>query len=298
MARRLGLWVLAALIAVLLAGSSLFRVGQGGVGVCTRLGQLEPGSYGPGLHWKLPLDRVHRFDERLTTRTYPGESFLTSDQRALNVDFLLRYRLTDVGAFYQSTGGDEDVAAQRLADLARDRLKGTVARETLSMMQSQPRGGLSSDSFATLATAARGLGIELVDLQLQHIDLSDQATSAVYQRMEQAFSARAQQLDATGTLQADQIRADGERKRAELLADATRQAQHIRADADARAAALYAHSYGKNPELAAFTQSLAAYKSSLGHEGDVLVITPEGDFFKYLRSPSGRADGTPAPATH
>lgn len=299
MARRLGWWVLALLVAALLLDGSLFRIAQGGRAVCTRLGQLLPGAYGPGLHWKSPLDQVHRFDERLTTRTYPGESFLTSDQRTLSVDFLLRYRITDVSSFYQGTGGDEDVAARRLADLTRDRLKATVAHETLASVQSQSRGGLSSDGFATLRAAASGLGLELVDLQLQHIDLSDQAASAVYQRMEQVFSARTQQLDASGTLQADQIRADGERKRAELLADATREAQRIRSDADARAAALYAHSYGKNPELAAFTQSLAAYKSSLEHEGDVLVITPEGDFFKYLRSPSGRESGAPpVPAAH
>ncbi|HTV25179.1 MAG TPA: SPFH domain-containing protein [Polyangiaceae bacterium] len=298
MARRLGLWVLSLLVAVLLLGGSLFRVGQGSIAVCTRLGQLEPGVYGPGLHLKTPLDRVHRFDERLATRVYPGESFLTNDQRTLSVDFLLRYRLADVGEFYRNTGGDEDVAVQRLADATRDRLKATVAHETLAALQSQPRGGLSADGFAALQGAAHSQGIELVDLQLQRIDLSDQATSAVYQHMEQTFSARAQELDASGTLKADQIRAEGERKRAELLADATRQAQRIRADADAHAAALYAHSYGKNPELAAFTQSLAAYKSSLEHAGDVLVITPEGDFFKYLRSPSGRANAAPAPAAH
>src|SRR6185437_10609971 len=298
MARRVGLWVLALIVAALLLHGSMFRVGQGSVAVCTRLGQLEPVTFGPGLHWKLPLDRVHRFDERLTTRTYPGESFLIRDQRTLSVDFLLRYRLTDIGAFYQRTGGDEDVAAQRLADLARDRLKETVAHETLSMLQSQPRGGLSGDGFATLQAAARSLGLELVDLQLQHIDLSDQAASAVYQHMEQTFSSRVQQLNASGTLQADQIRAEGERKRAQLLANATLQAQRIRSAADSRAAALYARSYGKNPELADFTQSLTAYKSSLEHAGDVLVITPEGDFFKYLRSPSGRADATSAPQKH
>lgn len=293
MARSTGVWTLAVLIAALLLGRSLFTVAQGEVAVCTRLGQLEPATYGAGLHWKAPLDRVHRFDGRLTTRTYAGESFLTSDQRALSVDLLLRYRLTDIPVFYRSTGGDEDVAAQRLADLTRDRLKALVARETLATMQSEARGGLSAQGFQELRDAAQGMGIELVDLQLQRIDLSDQAASAVYQRMEQVFSSRAQQLDATGTLQADQIRAAAERKRADTLADAMRQAQRIRADADARAAALYARSYGRNPELADFTQSLAAYKSSIGREGDVLVITPEGDFFKYLRSPSGRAD-TPA----
>ncbi len=298
MARRLTLSLLALIALALLAASSLFGVAQGEIAVCTRLGQLQPLAYGPGLHWKSPLSRVHRFDERLTAHTYPGESFITGDQRTLSVDFLLRYRLSDVVAFYRGTGGDEDVAAQRLADLTRDRLKRSVARESLDTVAGVERGGLSAAGFQTLHQAAQEMGIELVDLQLQRVDLSDQATSAVYQRMEQIFSARAQQLDATGTLQADQTRAEGERKRAELLADATRQAQSIRSDADARAAALYAHSYGRDPELAAFTQSLTAYKSALGHEGDVLVITPEGDFFKYLQGPGGRANGAASSGTH
>jgi len=294
MARRVAIGLLTVLIAALLVDRSLFSVAQGDVAVCTRLGQLLPGTYGPGLHWKSPLDSAHRFDQRLNTRTYPGESFLTRDQRTLDMDFLLRYRLRDVATFYRSTGGDQDVAFQRLADLTRDRLKAAVAREPLASVPILLRGGLGDQEFEELRTAAQRLGLELVDLQMQRIDLSDQAASAVYQRMEQTFTARAQQLDANGTLQADRIRADGERKRAEILADATRQAQRIRADADARAAALYASSYGKNPELAEFTQSLAAYKSSLEHEGDVLVITPEGDFFKYLRSSSGRAAAAPA----
>jgi membrane protease subunit HflC len=298
MARRWGWSMLVLVVAAGLLASSLFSVSQGQIALCTRLGQLEAGSYGPGLHWKMPLDRVHRFDQRLTMRTYPGESFLTRDQRALSVDFLLRYRLSDAEVFYRRNGGDEDTAAQRLADVTRDRLKTAVAQETLAMAQGMARGGLSEPAFQGLRQAAQDMGVDLVDLQLQRIDLSDQGASAVYQHMEQAFSARAQELDASGTLQADQIRAGGERKRAELLADAARQAQHIRDDADARAAAMYARSYGRNPELADFVQSLAAYKSSLGHEGDVLVITPEGDFFKYLRSPTGRGSSTPASGAH
>jgi membrane protease subunit HflC len=285
--------MIAALLAVMLAAAvlagSLFVVGQGDSALCARFGRLQPQTYGPGLHWKWPVDHVLRFDQRLVTHVYPGESFLTADQRSLNIDFLLRLRVSDAMAFYQSAGGDEDAAAQRLADATRDRLKATVAGESLVSVSSMERGGLSAQGFQALQATARGMGLALVDLQLQRIDLSDQAADAVYSRMEQDFNTRAQGLDASGALQADQIRADAERKRAQTLADGARDAQRIRADADAKTAILYAHSYGRNPELAAFVQSLAAYKSSLGQEGDLLVITPEGDFFKYLHSPSGDA---------
>lgn len=286
MAKRLTVALL--IVALFVLGyRSVFSVPQGQAALLTRFGQLEPGSYAPGLHLKLPIDEVQRFDRRIITHTYTGDSFLTSDQQALNVEFFVRWRVDDIPRFYRTTGGDVDVAGQRLADLARDRLKSAVARKTLAAVATAARGGLDQAGFEQLSGAVRALGIELVDLQLQRIDLTDAAADAVYQRMEEQITTNTQQLDASGTLQADQIRSAAERKRADILADATRQAQHIRATADARAAMLYAQAYGRNPELAAFTQSLKAYRDSLGREGDILVITPQGDFFKYLRSAAG-----------
>jgi len=127
----------------------------------------------------------------------------------------------------------------------------------------------------------------MVDVQLQRIDLPEEVANAVYQRMQQSLVTQAQQLRAQGIADADKIRSDAEHKRAEILADATREAQRVRGEADAAAAATYARAYGANPEFAAFTRSLQAYKSSLGREGDILVISPEGEFFKYLHSASG-----------
>lgn len=278
---------LLAVVVLVLGYRSLFSVPQGETALLTRFGQLEPGSFAPGLHLKVPIDHVQRFDRRIITHTYTGDSFLTSDQQALNVEFFMRWRIVDFPRFYRSTGGDVDVAGQRLADLARDRLKSAVARETLATVATTARGGLDEARFEQLRGAVRDLGVEVVDLQLQRIDLTDAAADAVYQRMEAQIATDAQQLEASSTLQAEQIRSAAERKRADILADATRQAQHIRAAADAQAATIYAQAYGRNPELAAFTQSLKAYRDSLGREGDILVITPQGEFFKYLRSAAG-----------
>jgi len=278
---------LIAVLLVLLGYRSVFSVPQGDSALLTRFGRTAATEYGPGLHLKAPIDQVRRFDRRIITRTYTGESFLTSDQQALNVEFLLRWRTGDVPLFYRSTGGDLDVTAQRLADLARDRLKSAVAHEPLAAVARTARGGLDAAGFGQLRAAARTFGVDLVDLQLQRIDLTDAAANAVYQRMEQHLDTQAEQLNAAGTLQAAQIRTAAERKRADILADATRQSQHIRAVADARAAAIYAQAYGRNPELADFTQSLQAYRKVIGHEGDILLVTPQGEFFKYLRSASG-----------
>ena len=151
------------------------------------------------------------------------------------------------------------------------------------------RAARSSDAgFDDIGARGRELGLDLVDVQLQRIDLTDDVANAVYQRMQQSLIAQAQQLRASGIAEAEKIRADAERKRADILADATREAQRMRGEADARAAAAYARAYGRNPEFAAFYRSMQAYKNTLGREGDILVIAPEGEFFKYLHSASGR----------
>jgi membrane protease subunit HflC len=280
----------AALIGVLavLLWRSVFIVDEGEIALRTRIGKIAGDPCGPGLHFKSPIDEVHIFDRRILSRAYPGENFLTRDQKALNVDFYIKWKLSDALRFYQTTGGDEDMAALRLADSVRDRLKAAVAGQTLASVSAQPRGTLSETAFQELQQAAESLGLDLVDVQLQRIELTDDVATAVYQRMQQGLIAKAQQLRATGADDAEKIRADAERKRADILADATRESQRLRGEADAQAAATYAKAYGRNADFAAFYRSMQAYKNTLGREGDILVISPDGEFFKYLHSASGR----------
>jgi membrane protease subunit HflC len=286
MATRLAISLGIALAAVLL-WRSVFIVDETEVALLTRFGQLQPTDYGAGAHLKLPLDEVHKFDRRLITRSYLGESFLSKDQKPLTVDFYLRWRLIDPARLFAANGGDEDATAARMAELVRERIRAVLAAAPLAadITDTHPAAGaLHADS---LRTSAEQLGVELVDVQLQRIDLPEEVANAVYQRMQQSLITQAQQLRVQGSADVDKIRSDAEHKRAEILADATREAQRVRGEADAAAAATYARAYGANPEFAAFTRSLQAYKSSLGREGDILVISPEGEFFKYLHSASG-----------
>jgi membrane protease subunit HflC len=276
-----------ALLALLL-WRSVFIVNEGELALGTRFGRVDGAQYGPGLHFKSPLDEVHVFDRRILTRSYPGESFLTRDQKALSVDFYIKWQLLDAARFMQASGGDADMAGLHLADIVRDKLKSAVAGQPLSKVIADVRGTLSDAAFNDIAASAREFGVKLIDLQLQRIDLTDDVATAVYQRMQQSQIAQAQQLRASGMADAEKIRADAERKRADVLADATRESQHIRGEADARAAAAYARAYARNPEFAAFYRSMQAYKNTLGLEGDILVIAPEGDFFKYLHGAGGR----------
>jgi membrane protease subunit HflC len=287
MSRPLPIAVGILLLAVLL-WRTVFMLDESEVALLTRFGQVQTTDFGPGLHVKSPLAEVHKFDRRLITHAYSGESFLSQDQKPLTVDFYLRWRLVDPARYLSATGGDEDAAAARLADLVRARIRAALASAPLAadIVGAHPMAGaLHTDA---LRAAAELLGVALVDVQLQRIDLPDDVASTVYQRMQQSLTAQAQQLRTSGTAEADKIRADADRKRAEILADGTREAQRVRGEADAAAAAAYARAYGANPEFAAFSRTLQAYKSSLGREGDILVISPEGEFFKYLHSANGR----------
>ena len=206
----------------------------------------------------------------------------------MTVDFYLRWRLVDPARYLATTGGDEDTAAARLAELVAARIREALASAPLATDIAGGHldaGTLRADA---LGAAAKLLGVELVDVQLQRMELPDEVANAVYQRMQQALTMQAQQLRTQGSAEADKIRADADRKSAEIKADATRDSQRLRGEADAAASAAYARAYGANPEFAAFSRTLQAYKSSLGREGDVLVISPEGEFFKYLHSASGR----------
>jgi modulator of FtsH protease HflC len=278
----------AVLIALLLLWRSVWIVDEGEIALRTRLGQAVGAPWEAGIHLKSPLDDVRSFDQRVVSRSYPGDMFVTHDQRAINVDFYIKWKPADALRYFQVSGGDEDVVAQRLTEDVRDRLKRAVASQPLSVINASPRGTLSDATFEELQHRAHDLGVELLDVQLQRVELTDDVAAAVYQRMQQGLIAQAAQLRAAGGADAEKIRADADRRRADILAEATRQSQHLRGEADAEAASALAKSYGRNAEFAAFWRSMQAYKKTLGREGDILVISPDGDFFKYLHSANGR----------
>src|SRR5579862_1713643 len=188
MGARLALLVLIA-AAALVGSRSVFVVEQTQSALCTRFGRIEPGEYGPGLHFKSPLQQVHRFDRRVITRAYAGENFLTSDDKPLNVDFYLKWRLLDARDYYQATGGDDEMASTRLGDRVSGLIKTAVAQQPLATVAASARGGLGESGLEELRAAARELGIDLLDVQLQRVDLTDEAVNVVYQRMEQSFTA-------------------------------------------------------------------------------------------------------------
>ncbi|HSD54716.1 MAG TPA: protease modulator HflC [Burkholderiales bacterium] len=270
---------------VLLAAMAAFTVRETELAVKFRFGEIVRADYEPGLHFLVPLiNNVRKFDRRVLTEDYPSEQFLTSEGKILRIDFFVKWRISDVSQYYISTaGGSEEVANRRLGEIVKDGIKGVIARRTIQQVVAAERTEFLGEVAKIAGNNVAGLGITLIDVRVKRIDLPEEVSESVFNRMRQDFARQAAQLRAEGSGVSEQTRAEADRQRTEILAEAYRQAEIVRGEGDALAADIYARAYGRNPEFYAFHRALQAYRRSLGKQGDVLVIAPEGEFFKYLK---------------
>nr|PZN61066.1 MAG: protease modulator HflC [Pseudomonadota bacterium] len=277
--------VVAALLLVLLAWGSLFQVSENELAIRTQFGRIVGDNYGPGLHFKWPLiNEVRRFERRIITQSYQGETFLTSENKALIVDFYVKWRVQDPAQYFRATNGSEQLASLRLGDNVKDGIKGVVARRTLEEIVVTERAAFTGDMISRANEIVNELGVQLVDVRVQRIDLVDEVGEAVYRRMQESFNALANRLRAEGQAEKERIQAEADRQRTEILANAQREAQRIRGEGDGEAARIYADAYRRAPEFYDFYRSLQAYREALAREGDLMVVTPDGDFFKHFES--------------
>ncbi|MDE2251463.1 MAG: hypothetical protein KGL25_08680 [Gammaproteobacteria bacterium] len=279
---------MAALVALLVIASlSVFTVGEQEFAVRTRFGQVQQADYAPGLHWCWPFERIERVDRRLVSRRLLAEPFRDSAQQGLSVDIALVWRVSDALAYLRAGSGpaaEDQVAAQLAAQLRTD-LQASYAHLTLAQITVAPRG-LADAPLSQLRRVAAALGVTLVDVRVSRIDPSDELANAIYARMQAAYAAQARQVRATGAAVADRVRAEAERSRDEIVGAAERDAQRLRGEGEAQALAVRARAWAVNPEFAAFYRSLQAYRKVLGRDGDILVIRPDGEFYRYLRDPA------------
>ncbi len=277
--------IVAAAVVLLAALTSLFTVNQSEFAIRTEFGAIVGAAYRPGLHWKLPWDQIVRFDRRILTQSNPMQSFLTSDNRSLLVDFYIKWRVEDPTVYYEATGGSETDAAERISEIVTDGIKSVVAERTLEQIVTAQRAAVTSGMLAGASRAVSVLGIRLIDVRVQSIGLPDEVASRVYEEMKQDFAKVAEQLRAQGESSATTIRATADRERTEIVSNAQREALRIRGQADAEAADIYARAYTSDAEFYAFYRSLEAYERSLGKGNGVLVLSPDSEFFKYMKDP-------------
>jgi membrane protease subunit HflC len=285
--RVLGILVVVLAI-ILLITSSTFVVGEQELAVRVRLSQIKGANFKPGLQFKIPfMDRVVKFDRRVLTRKFDGEQFLTSESQGLTIDYYIKWRIIDAETFYQATsGGDEGRAESLVGDTIQDGIKNAVAGRTLRDIVISDRQQVTGEFMKDASTKLLKLGIELVDVRVQRIDLQEEVASSVYDSMKRTFEGIAQTQRGEGAREAQIVKSEAERRRTELIAKSLADAQRIRGEGDATAAATYAAAYNRNPEFYSFYRSLQAYRSALGRDGDVMVISPDSEFFRYFKSPA------------
>ncbi len=273
----------AAAVAIIIAMAA-FTVRETELAIKFSFGKIVNADYSPGLHFMVPVvNNVRKFDKRIQSRTYPSEQFLTSEGKILRIDFYAKYRIADVGRYYQATqGGDEEVAAGRLGSIVKDGIKGVIARRTIQQVVAAERNEFTGEILKVADAGTSGLGLQLIDVRVKKIDLPEEVSESVFARMRQDFARQAKQLRAEGAENHEKLKAEADRERTEILATANREAQIVRGEGDAKSAEVYSRAYSRNAEFYAFYRSLEAYRKSLGTQSDVLVISPDSDFFKYL----------------
>lgn len=281
--------ILAAVVAFTLAMST-FTVRETELAIKFRFGQIVRADYGPGLHFMIPMvNNIRKFERRIITKNYPSEQFLTSEGKILRIDFYIKWRVSDVSTYYQATsGGDAEIAAGRLGSIVKDGIKGVIARRTIQQVVAAERAEFTGEILKLAEGATKGLGLQLVDVRVKKIDLPEEVSESVFSRMRQDFDRQAKRLRAEGEENAEKLRSEADRQRTEILAEAYRESEIIRGEGDAKSADIYAGAYNRNAEFYSFYRSLQAYRESIGTDNDVLVISPDSDFFKYLKRPARR----------
>lgn len=290
MGSRILLILVCVVAAIVLLASATFIVGEQEQALRVQFKTVIGKEYKPGLHFKYPLiDKVFKFDRRVLTKKFNGEPFLTIDSQRLSIDYYIKWRIVDTERFYQATsGGDLTYAESLIGPRIQDGIKNAVARRTLKEIVISDRQQVTREFMSMTGESMVAMGVELIDVRMQRIDLSEDVAARVYESMKQYFEGITRQRRGEGDRESQIIKSESERERTEILAKAAADAQRIRGEADATAAALYASAYNKNPEFYAFYRSLEAYAKSLGTTGDVIVLSPDSEFFRYLKSPASQ----------
>ena len=275
-------------IALIGVGVSAFTVDETELAIKLRLGEVIRADYEPGLNWKIPaVHTIRKFPKRILTISDRPERVFTAENEALEVDFFVKWRIVDPVRFYTSTGGSAVIGDDRLSEIIKNAVVTEFGKRTVTEAISVGRAELMQDMLTTAAATAEDLGVELIDFRVKQVEFMEDVRNSVYQRMAAERKRIAAERRAEGRAVAEQKRASADRERTVILANAYRDGQKIRGEGDATAAATYASAYEKDPEFYSFYRSIDAYRKSLGKSGDLLVLDPENDFFRYLNESDG-----------
>ncbi|PID61939.1 MAG: HflC protein [Gammaproteobacteria bacterium] len=290
------LLVLVAVLALLMS-NAFFTVSEREKALKLRVGQVRRDDYQPGLHLKIPIiENVVKFDSRILTHDVPTERVLTSEKKNVMVDSFIKWRIVNPRLFYTSVSGLQRSADMRLQQFAREAVKDSFGRRTINQVVSSDRNDLGGEIQTAIDEQARGLGIEVVDILINKVELPEDVRESVFDRMRKDRAKIAGEIRSQGEESAKKIRASADRQREELLAEAYAQAEQTRGAGDATSARVYAEAYRQNPEFYQLYRSLSAYRNAFEGSNDVMLLEPDSEFFRYFNSSgdAGAAGGDAA----
>ena len=269
-----------------LGSNAIFVVSEFERAVLLEFGKVVRSDISPGLHFKIPIiNEVRKFDARILTSDAPAERYLTLEKKAVIVDSFAKFRVENVQTFYTSTSGDERRAEDLLKERINGGLRNEIGKRSLYEVISGERDELMQVLRANLnKVASDELGVTVIDVRVKRIDLPSDVSQSVYDRMNTERDIEAREHRAKGQELALGIRADAEKQREVILAEAYSEAEKTRGEGDALAASIYASAFQKDEKFYEFYRSMSAYRKTFSSKGDVLLIQPDSDFFKYMNS--------------
>ncbi|MDH4047413.1 MAG: protease modulator HflC [Gammaproteobacteria bacterium] len=280
--------VIAGLV-LIVGGLSVFTVNERELAIKLQFGEVVEANHEPGLHLKLPvLQNVRKFPKRILTISDKPERIFTAERLALQVDFFVKWRIIDAVQFYTSTGGNLVVANDRLSEIIKNAIVTEFGKRSVQEAISVERAELMRDMLENAKDTAQGLGVELIDVRVKQVEFPDDVRNSVYQQMREERARVAAERRAEGREISEQMRSTADKERTIILADAYRDSQKLRGEGDATASEIYANAYNKDPEFYAFYRSIDAYRKSMGRSGDILILDPENEFFRYLNQSDGK----------
>ena len=278
------------ILIAIVASVSLFKVEQWEQAILFKFREIDRSDYKPGLHFKIPgINTSQNFEARLLNLDQDPQRFLTKEKKDVIVDYYVKWRISDVSKFYTiSLGGDIQYANGLLEQRITRALRDQFGKKTVQEVVAGERGEIFDAVASTISQLPIELGITVVDIRTKRIDLPEEVSHSVYERMRAERLRVAKDFRARGEEAAERISATADREREVILANAYRDAEIIRGEGDAQATETYAAAFSKDKEFYALSRSLSAYQNSFSGQNDILLISPDSDFFKYFNHPQGQ----------
>ncbi|WP_448188873.1 protease modulator HflC [Azospirillum sp. sgz301742] len=285
------------LVLLILASASLFTVTQAQQALVVQLGAIKREIQEPGLHAKIPfIEDVVYIDRRVLDLDPPVEQVILADQKRLDVDAFARYRIIDPKLYFQSLRTEQAANAQ-MGSVVNSAMRRVLGSVTLLAVLSDERPRVMNDIRTQVNAEAKQRGIEIVDVRIRRADLPEETSQAIFARMRSEREREAAEARAQGQEQSQQIKARAERERTVILAEAQRDAQIQRGEGDNQALKTIADATSSDPQFYGFYRSLEAYRKALNKDDTTLVLSPNGEFFRYFNDASGGVPAAPAPAS-